>query len=82
MNSLKLYSNIFLWVGRIFIFIIFILEFIINFIFVSSDSWLILNRSEIIGFRNILIIMAPFSLLIGHVIKKIYIELDQIKNLK
>jgi len=80
MKYLKICSDILLWGGRIFIIVLLGLIILLNFIAVPTNSWLSIFRTEIVGVSNILIIIAPFLLIIGQAIKKIYIELTKINN--
>lgn len=82
MKHLKIYSEIFLWTGKISIVIWFGLLIFRYLIPVSNVSWIGRYETGVFLFavRNFLLIMSPFSLIIGHALKKIYIELNKINN--
>ncbi|WP_346848486.1 hypothetical protein [Clostridium sp. UBA3887] len=76
MNYVKLCSNVFLLLGTILL--IALLGFFIvdcGVITLNTNSWYVLHRTEVIGIKNILLIMSPFSLFTGYTMKKIYNEI-------
>lgn len=77
MKKIKLWSNIFLWIGCISIIILAGILLKLYAIVVPS-TWNDLYRPELIGIKNIFFIIAPFSLIVGYAIKSIYNEMLKI----
>lgn len=82
MKHLKVYSEVFLWAGRIFIIGWFGLIVFRYLIPKPSNSLLGSYEAQLLLFvaRNSLIIMSPFLLIIGHALRKIYLEFNKINN--
>lgn len=74
MKYIKLWSKIFLWIGFISTIILIFLLILLYCISVPSD-WYDMYRPEVLGIKNIFLIIAPFSFIIGYAIKSIYTEL-------
>ncbi|GAA0116043.1 hypothetical protein [Clostridium senegalense] len=74
MKRIKLWSDIFLWIGRILMLNLIGLFILLYCIPVPSE-WYDLYRAEFICIKNMLLIFAPFSLIVGYAIKSIYNEM-------